>query len=98
MQISHEDRMKMVKVLAPIADPKHALGSNDCPLNLAVSCGSTDILKVLLKYFDPNVQDQRDFLPINVAICKHGERFLLLVSGTTMNTSVTHRCFSFMTF
>ena len=40
-------------------------------MNLAASCGSTEILTILIKYFDPNVQDERGFLPIDVAICKH---------------------------
>ena len=58
----------MVKILAPLADPKHAQNSKDSPLNLAAKFGSTEILKILLQYFDANVPDQHGFLPIDNAM------------------------------
>ena len=39
-----------------------------CYLNLAAKFGSTEILKILLQYFDANVQDQSGYLPIDKAM------------------------------
>ena len=67
-QIPDEDVIKMVKILAPLADPKHAQNSKDSPLNLAAKFGSTEILKILLQYFDANVHHLGGFLPIDKAM------------------------------
>ena len=86
-KISPEDVIKMIKVLAPLADPKHACDSFEGPIQRAVRHGQVEVLKILLlNNFDVNVRNNYDnHLPIETAILmKNVEAIKILAPLTNL--------------
>ena len=62
LKIPFEDVRKMIRVLAPLANPKYFY------LHVAARHGSIEAIKALLEFFDANAQNSHGNLPIEEAI------------------------------
>ena len=83
--IPHQDVIKMVEVLAPLADPKHACDRISGPIQRAARNGLVEVLKILiLNNFDVNIRDRQfNYLPIDSAISRNKVEAIKILAPLT---------------
>ena len=84
-KIPPEDLIKMIEVLAPLADPKHACDSRKGPIQRASKHGMVDVVKILiLNNFDVNVREkQTNYLPIDNALFSNNVEMIKILDPLT---------------
>ena len=84
-KIPPQDVIKMVEVLAPLADRKHACDKISGPIQRAARHGLVEVLKILiLNNFDVNIRDKQfNYLPIDSALSNNNVEIVRILHPLT---------------